>query len=43
MSPKIYQNLKSILENRRRGMDLTPEEENQASELKTLLLGKKWD
>ena len=42
MSPKIYQNLKTILENRRNGIDLTPEEESQASELKILLLGKKW-
>jgi len=42
MSPKIYQTLKSILENRRTGIELTPEEESQASELKKVLLGKKW-
>ena len=42
MSPQNYQKLKNILENRRKGIDLTPEEESQASELKTLLLGKKW-
>ena len=42
MTPKIYQTLKFILENRRTGIELTPEEENQASELKKVLLGKKW-